>query len=138
MKKVSLILGTLIVLATVACFLGTSAFAGKAADWPMGAVGYVKFQVIEGTVKAIDAKNNSLTVEGSDILGNELFYVDSSTKIYKGTEKTNLEDIRGATQFTEADKLDFKALGVGNRVRATFSIIEGKYVAVTLCQIMSK
>lgn len=135
MKKVSLILGTLIVFATVACFLGTSAFAGKAADWPMGAAGYAKFQVIEGTVKAIDTRNNYLTVEGSDILGNEFLYVDSSTKIYKGTEKTNLEDIRGATQFTETDRLDFKALGVGDRVKTTFSIIEGKYVAETLCQI---
>ncbi|HHT9124948.1 MAG TPA: hypothetical protein ACFYD6_03925 [Candidatus Brocadiia bacterium] len=138
MKKASLILGTLVIFATMVCFLSANVFAGKAADWPMGAVGYVKFQVIEGTVKSIDTKNSSFTVEGSDILGSEPLYVDSTTKIFKGTENTNLEDIHSAAQFTDADKLNFNALGVGDKVRTTFSIIEGKHVAVTLCQIRSK
>lgn len=135
MKKICLILGTLIVFATAACFLGTSAFAGKAADWPMGAAGYAKLQVIEGTIKGVDTQNNCLIIEGSAILGNEPLCVGPHTMIYRGAEKTNLEDIRVATQFTEADRLDFKALGVGNRVKSTFSISGGKYVAETLCQI---
>ncbi|HHT9124947.1 MAG TPA: hypothetical protein ACFYD6_03920 [Candidatus Brocadiia bacterium] len=135
MKKVSLILGTLIVFTTVVCFLSASTFAGKAADWPMGASGYVKYQVIEGTVKSVDAQNHCLFIEGSDILGDESLCVGSNTMIYKGSEKTNLEDVRGAAQFTEADRLDFNALGVGYRIKATFSIIGGKYVAETLCLI---
>jgi hypothetical protein len=135
MKKISLILGTLIAVATIACFLSTSAFAGKAADWPLGAAGYLKYEVIEGCVQAVDVQNDCFFIVENDILGDEPLYLGSNTMIYKGTEDTNLEVIHSAAVFTESDMLNFNVLRVGDRVKATYSFIGGRYVAETLCLI---
>lgn len=84
---------------------------------------------------AVDAENHCFFIVKSDILDNEPLYLGSESMIYKGSEETNLENIYGGTKLTEADRLNFDALEVGDRVKATYSITGGKYVAETLCLI---
>ncbi len=133
MKKVSLILGMLIVFAAVVCFLSTSAFAGKAADWPYGAAGGIKYQVIDGSIAAIDYERDCFFIVESEILDVEPLYLGSQTMLYEGTKETCLADIRSVRQFTEADILSLNTLEVGDWIEATFSIIDGKYVAENIC-----
>jgi Cu/Ag efflux protein CusF len=127
-------------LLTLAFFLGAflfglNAFAGKSVDWPGFAEGAASLAVIDGKIKSLDLEKMSITLEESEMLGNEPLFLGKDTICYMGDAKINIVSIRGGTKFQKEDELSFDHLKAGDYVKCNYSIRDGKFWAVRIVLI---
>ncbi|MFQ5714890.1 MAG: hypothetical protein ACE5GU_12740 [Candidatus Scalinduaceae bacterium] len=127
-------------LLTLAFFLGallfgSNAFAGKSVDWPGFAAGANSLAVIEGKIKSLDLEKMNITLEESEMLGNEPLFLGKDTTCYMGDAKTDIISIRGGTEFQKEDELSFDYLKAGDYVKCNYSIRDGKFWAVRIVLI---
>ncbi|ODS31512.1 MAG: hypothetical protein SCARUB_03381 [Candidatus Scalindua rubra] len=133
----------LMTFAILAFFLGAFLFgfniyAGKSVDWPGFAEGATSLAVIEGKITNIDLWEDTITLEGCELLGNEPleFFFDYTT-CYKGDENTDIVSIRGGTNFQKKDKLSFDQLKAGDYIKCNYTIAYGKVWAERIVLIAS-
>ncbi|MFQ5713338.1 MAG: hypothetical protein ACE5GU_04845 [Candidatus Scalinduaceae bacterium] len=107
---------------------GLNAYAGKSVDWPGFAEGATSLAVIEGKIKNIDLWEDTITLEGCELVGDEpLEFFWDDTACYKGDEKTDIVSIRGGTKFHKEDEISFDHLKAGDYIKCNYTKAYGKF-----------
>ncbi len=139
-KKMNRLMKLLLSSLFIMLFLfGTNTFAGKTIDRPgSDNSDSTNLVVIKGKIRSIDLYKMEIILEGCALLGIKPLKLSEGTTYYLGTDEDNINSIKGGTQFSEKDKINFYDLEVGHTIKCNYEIINGEFWALRVIRVFQQ
>jgi hypothetical protein len=128
----------MIVFSFLGAFLfGLGAYAHTQVDLSGMAGKSTKLALIEDKIKSIDLEKMIIVFEECDLLGHKPLMLTRETECYLGNSKTDIESIRGGTEFEKRDELNMDQLSVGDHIKCNYSRKDDSVFVVRIVKVIN-
>jgi len=91
--------------------------------------------VIKGKIRSIDLYKMEIILDGCALLGEKPLKLSGETSYYLEPGEENINSVRGATRFTEEDKINFYELEAGHNIECNYEFKDGEFWAVRVIRV---